>query len=104
MIKKIPLFLSMALICCSFTACGSDGDTVSSHADEGNRVTENTDGFHDEEKNTTDSQNVVEEIVTDAGNAVDDLVSEGEEIITDIGGAVEDMVDGTGTSTTETTR
>lgn len=102
MIKKIPFILCMALACCSLTACG-DGDTVSSQADEGNRVTENTDGFHDDEnKNSTDSNNVVEEIVTEAGEAVDDLVSKGEEIVTDIGGAVNDMVDGT--STTEVTK
>lgn len=100
MTKKIPLILSMALICCSFTACG-DGDTVSSHADEGNSATDNTDGFNDKnnaENNTTDSQNAVEEIITDAGNAVDDLVSRGEEIVTDVADGVEDMVDGTSTT------
>lgn len=103
MIKKIPLILSMALICCSFTACGGDGDTVSSQANESNSMTENTDGFHDEEnRNTTDSQNAVEELITDAGDAVDGLVSKGEELVTDVGDAVGDMVDGT--STTETTR
>lgn len=101
MIKKIPLILCMALVCCSFTACGGDGDTVSSHADEGNSATENTDGFHNgENNNTTDSQNGAEELVTDASNAVDDIVSQGEEIITDAGGALEDMVDGTSTSET----
>lgn len=99
MIKRISLILSMAIICCAFTACGKD-DTVSSQAEKNTEARQETDGFDDknnDNQTTSESNNMVEEMVTEAENAVDDLVSEGENIMTDAGGALEDMVDGTST-------
>ncbi len=101
MIKKIPLILSIALIGCSFTACGNDD---SSSSDSSNEAAKNT-SVHEEIDNNihgNDSNNAVEEIITDAGDVVGDIVDEGENIISDAGDSLTDMTDASNdTSATE---
>lgn len=82
--KTLALIFSMALVCCAFTACGNDKNNSS----EAEKTTEAITGNRNHTNDTNSSNNVIEEIVTDAGNVVDDLVSGGEKIVDDAGSAI----------------
>ena len=81
--KTMALILSMALICCGFTACGDNSKNNSEAAKTTDAVNDNANRTNEEE--TSDNRNGIEKIVTGAENAVDDLVSEGERIVDDAG-------------------
>lgn len=105
--KTLPILFSLALVCCSFTACGNkEKDNNSQNATESpaavdettNSATEKasensvTDNPNNNES-ATDNGGIVENIVTDAEGIVDDLVSTGEDIVDDAGSVVEGVGD-----------
>ena len=85
--RTLTLMLTMAALCCAFTACGnsdkmdSDSDSATEATE---KVTEETSVSETEKPSDTDSGN----IITKAGEIVDDLVSTGEDIVDDAGSAV----------------
>lgn len=98
--KTLPLILGMSLLCCTLTACGDkDNNSSEPKTTEANNVTEtsvsesatnaSTESATDNRNNNNDNGN----IVTKAGDIVDDLVSTGEDIVDDAGSVVEDAGD-----------
>lgn len=102
--KTLPILFSLALICCSFTACGNkEKNSNNKNATEApttvheatnpatEKATEAT--VNNKGEGTTDHNGIVGNIVTDAGGIVDDLVSTGEDIVDDAGSVVEGVGD-----------
>lgn len=104
--KTLPILFSLALVCCSFTACGNSEknnnsqnatDSPATEQESTNPATEKasettvTDNRNDE--SATDKGGIVGNIVTDAEGIVDDLVSTGEDIVDDAGSVVEGVGD-----------
>ncbi len=103
--KTLPLILGMSLLCCTLTACGDkDNNSSEPKTTEANNATENhssetsvsesetntsTESATDNRNNNNNNGN----IVTKAGDVVDDLVSTGEDIVDDAGSVVEDAGD-----------
>ena len=95
--KTLSLLLSMTVLCCALTACG-DRDTTNSDS----KSESATESIVDETSEVNSDPNNADEaatdnndgnIVTKAGDVVDDLVSTGEDIVDDAGSVIEDAGD-----------
>ena len=98
--KTLTLLLSMTVLCCALTACGNKDNTNSDSKSESateritdtNSATDNTVESGNDNANNDNNGNEGN-IVTKAGEVVDDLVSTGEDIVDDAGSVVEDAGD-----------
>lgn len=94
--KTLPLILGAALFCSMFTACGNNNKkNDANNSSEAEKITDvNDNNVHTNEN----SNNAVEQIVTDAGDVVDDLVSEGGDIANDLVSGGERIIDDAGSA------
>lgn len=101
--KTLPIFFSLALVCCSFTACGDKDNNKSATQnpsvarDDTSGLNSATDASIADSNNNVGNDNVdrnnrdgiVDNVVTDARGLVDDLVSTGEDVVNGAGNAIE---------------